>query len=91
MDKQFLGRPRDSSMPVNEPTHPYRKPKLRSPLISAEVCASCAPGPPGRSGRGPAAAPRADENPADERRAYRDVDDDLPVFCPECAEREFGD
>ena len=35
--------------------------------------------------------PRADENPADEWRAYRDVDDDLPVFCPECAEREFGD
>ena len=32
-----------------------------------------------------------DENAADEWRAYRDVDDDLPVFCPECAEREFGD
>jgi hypothetical protein len=26
----------------------------------------------------------------DELRAYLDVDDDLPVFCPECAEREFG-
>ncbi len=26
--------------------------------------------------------PRADENPADEWRAYRDVDDDLPVFLP---------
>jgi hypothetical protein len=24
------------------------------------------------------------------RRAYLSVDDDLPVFCPECAEREFG-
>ena len=24
-------------------------------------------------------------------RLYRDVDDDLPVFCPECAEREFGE
>ena len=30
------------------------------------------------------------ENPDDEWRAYLDVDDDLPVFCPECAEREFG-
>ena len=29
--------------------------------------------------------PRDDENPADEWRAYLDVDDDLPVFCPECA------
>ena len=27
---------------------------------------------------------------ADEWRAYPDVDDDLPVFCPECAAREFG-
>jgi hypothetical protein len=34
--------------------------------------------------------PRDDENAADEWRAYRDVDDELPVFCPECAEREFG-
>jgi hypothetical protein len=23
-------------------------------------------------------------------RVYRDIDDELPVFCPECAEREFG-
>ena len=23
-------------------------------------------------------------------RLYLDVDDELPVFCPECAEREFG-
>jgi hypothetical protein len=23
-------------------------------------------------------------------RAYRDISDELPVFCPECAEREFG-
>ena len=28
--------------------------------------------------------------PRDEWRAYRDVDDELPVFCPDCAEREFG-
>jgi hypothetical protein len=34
--------------------------------------------------------PRLDETADDEWRAYRDVDDDLPVFCPECAEREFG-
>ena len=34
--------------------------------------------------------PRDGENPADEWRAYRDIDDGLPVFCPECAEREFG-
>jgi hypothetical protein len=33
--------------------------------------------------------PWEDENAADEWRAYRDIDDDLPVFCPECAEREF--
>ena len=42
------------------------------------VCAGC-----GRK-------PRDDENADDEWRAYLDVDDDLPVFCPECAEREFG-
>jgi hypothetical protein len=34
--------------------------------------------------------PRNDENAADEWRAYPDVSDELPVFCPECAEREFG-
>ena len=34
------------------------------------VCAEC-----GRR-------PRDGENPADEWRAYLDVDDDLPVFCP---------
>ena len=34
--------------------------------------------------------PRDDENADDEWRAYLDVDDKLPVFCPECAEREFG-
>jgi hypothetical protein len=32
--------------------------------------------------------PGPDENAADEWRAYLDVDDELPVFCPECAERE---
>ena len=42
------------------------------------VCAEC-----GRESRD-------DENAADEWRAYLDVDDDLPVFCPESAEREFG-
>ena len=31
------------------------------------------------------------ENPDDPVAGYLDVDDDLPVFCPECAEREFGD
>jgi DNA-directed RNA polymerase subunit RPC12/RpoP len=34
--------------------------------------------------------PREDEKAADEWPAYRDIDDDLPVFCPECVEREFG-
>ena len=34
--------------------------------------------------------PRDDENAADEWQVYLDIDDDLPVFCPECAEREFG-
>ena len=29
--------------------------------------------------------------PDDRWRAYLYLDDDLPVFCPECAEREFGD
>jgi hypothetical protein len=43
------------------------------------VCAEC-----GRE-------PRADENADDEWRAYLDVDDGLPVFCPECAEHEFGE
>jgi hypothetical protein len=38
----------------------------------------------------PSAQPRDDENPLDEWRAYLDIDDDLPVFCPECAEPEFG-
>jgi hypothetical protein len=42
------------------------------------VCAEC-----GRE-------PRDDEAPQDEWRAYLDVDDELPVLCPECAEREFG-
>jgi hypothetical protein len=42
------------------------------------VCAEC-----GRE-------PRDDENAAEAWRAYLDVDD-LPVFCPECTEREFGE
>ncbi len=41
------------------------------PTAEALVCAEC-----GRQ-------PRDDENAADEWRAYRDVDDDLPVFCLE--------
>jgi hypothetical protein len=32
--------------------------------------------------------PREDENAADEWRAYSDGVGELPVFCPECAERE---
>ena len=32
-----------------------------------------------------------DENAAEDWRAYLDVDDELPVFCPECADREFGE
>jgi hypothetical protein len=48
------------------------------PAEAPLVCAECS------------RRPRDDENPADEWRAYRDVDDDLPVFCPDCAEREFG-
>ncbi len=34
--------------------------------------------------------PRDDKNAAEEWRAYLDINDDLPVFCPEFAEREFG-
>ena len=33
--------------------------------------------------------PRDDENAPDEWQAYLDVDDHLPVFCPQCAQREF--
>jgi DNA-directed RNA polymerase subunit RPC12/RpoP len=33
---------------------------------------------------------RDDENAADEWRAYLDINDDLPVFCPDCAERELA-
>jgi hypothetical protein len=33
---------------------------------------------------------RDDENAADEWRAYSDGVGELHVFCPECAEREFG-
>ena len=34
--------------------------------------------------------PGKDENAADEWRAYLDVEDELPVFCPDCAADEFG-
>ena len=47
------------------------------PAEAPHVCAEC-----GRT-------PRQDENAADEWRVYRDIDDDLPVFCPECGAREF--
>ena len=55
--------------------------RLASPVTTVEqlVCAEC-----GRK-------PRQAENAADEWRAYLSVDDDLPVFCPECAEREFSE
>jgi hypothetical protein len=32
----------------------------------------------------------ADENAADEWRAYSDGVGELVVFCPDCADREFG-
>ena len=48
------------------------------PAEAPPVCAEC-----GRQ-------PRDDENAADEWRDYLDVDDGLPMFCPECAAREFG-
>jgi hypothetical protein len=47
--------------------------------VSDLACAEC-----GRK-------PLPDENAAEEWRAYLDIDDDLPVFCPQCAEREFGE
>jgi hypothetical protein len=34
--------------------------------------------------------PRENENAADEWRAYLDINDELPVFCPDCAAVEFG-
>ena len=34
--------------------------------------------------------PRDDENSDDEWRAYAGVDDELHVFCKQCAVREFG-
>jgi hypothetical protein len=33
----------------------------------------------------------AEEQPEDTRRVYLDVDDVAHTFCPECAEREFGE
>jgi hypothetical protein len=33
---------------------------------------------------------RARTESVDEWRAYRDISDELPVFCPECAERELS-
>lgn len=54
--------------------------RLASPVTTVEqlVCAEW-----GRE-------PRPDENAAEEWRAYLDVDNALPVFCPECAKREFA-
>jgi hypothetical protein len=45
-----------------------------------------------RTGEGNAGTRRGnrDKKADDEWRAYLDIDDDLIVFCPECAEREFG-
>jgi len=34
--------------------------------------------------------PHEDENPVDEWRVYSDGTGGLVTFCPECAEREFG-
>jgi len=34
--------------------------------------------------------PRDGENAVDEWRAYAGVDDELHVFCKQCAVREFG-
>jgi hypothetical protein len=46
--------------------------------IDGFVCAECA------------RQPRPDENAADDWRAYSYGVGELVVFCPECAEREFG-
>jgi hypothetical protein len=35
-------------------------------------------------------SPQASSHAAAEWRAYLDADDDLPAFCPDCAEGEFG-
>jgi len=35
--------------------------------------------------------PRDAENAADKWRAYLDINDDLPVFCPGSAEPEVGE
>jgi len=35
--------------------------------------------------------PRPNETPQDEWRAFFDIGDALPVFCPECAEREVSE
>jgi DNA-directed RNA polymerase subunit RPC12/RpoP len=48
------------------------------PAEASLVCAEC-----GRQ-------PREHENAEDEWRAYLDINDGLPVFCPQCAAREFG-
>ena len=40
------------------------------------------------TGPGPQ-SPHLDENAAESGDAYAGVEDELPVFCPECAEREF--
>jgi hypothetical protein len=48
------------------------------PAEAPLVCAEC-----GRQ-------PRDDENAADEWRANAGVDDELHVFCKECAAAEFG-
>ena len=52
--------------------------KSDPPAGAPLVCAEC-----GRQ-------PRDGENAVDEWRAYAGVDDELHVFCKQCAVREFG-
>jgi hypothetical protein len=51
---------------------------FENPLPTILVCAEC-----GRK-------PRRNENAEDDWRCYSDGAGELIVFCPECAEREFG-
>jgi len=52
--------------------------KKRGDQETHRVCAEC-----GRK-------PLPNENAVDDWRAYAGVNDDPPVFCPECAAVEFG-
>ena len=66
---------------------PHHRPS-RVPSFAARWRATTAEAPLVYAGCG--RQPRDDENAADEWRAYAGVDDELHVFCPDCAEREFG-